>query len=106
MVGPSPFFNNQSPQLGALFVRHALPAIFQTREFVAAGGLVSYGGSLPDVFRIAGTYTARVVKGERPSNLPVQQTNKFETFINLKTAKALGLEVPPSLLARADEVIE
>jgi ABC-type uncharacterized transport system substrate-binding protein len=106
VVGPSPFFNTQSQQLAALMVRHALPAIFQTREFVAAGGLMSYGGSLLDVFRIAGTYTGRILKGDKPANLPVQQVSKFELFLNLNTAKTLGLTVPPMLLARADEVIE
>ena len=82
------------------------PAIFQTREFVAAGGLMSYGGSLLDVFRIAGTYTGRILNGEKPANLPVQQVSKFELFINLNTAKALGLTVPDKLLASADEVID
>jgi putative tryptophan/tyrosine transport system substrate-binding protein len=106
VVGPSPFFNTQGKQLAAHMVRHSLPAIFQTREFAAAGGLVSYGGSLLDGYRIAGTYTGRILKGEKPANLPVQQVSKFELFINLNTAKALGLNVPPTLLGRADEVIE
>jgi putative tryptophan/tyrosine transport system substrate-binding protein len=106
VVGPSPFFNTQGKQLAALMVRHALPAIFQTRDFVTAGGLMSYGGSLLDVFRIAGTYTGRILKGEKPANLPVQQVSKFELFINLHSAKTLGLTVPEKLLASADEVIE
>jgi putative ABC transport system substrate-binding protein len=106
MVGPSPFFNTHSRQISAHVVRHALPAIFQTREFVAAGGLMSYGGSLADVFRVAGTYAGRVLKGEKPANMPVQQVSKFELFINLSSAKALGLTVPDKLLATADEVIE
>jgi putative tryptophan/tyrosine transport system substrate-binding protein len=106
VVGPSPFFNTQGKQLAAHMVRHSLPAIFQTREFAAAGGLVSYGGSLLEAFRIAGAYTGRIINGDKPANLPVQQVSKFELFINLNTAKTLGLTVPDNLLARADEVIE
>jgi putative ABC transport system substrate-binding protein len=106
VVGPSPFFNTQGKQLAAHMVRYSLPAIFQTREFAADGGLVSYGGSLPDAYRIVGAYTGRILKGEKPANLPVQQVSKFELFINLNTAKTLGLTVPNNLLARADEVIE
>jgi putative ABC transport system substrate-binding protein len=106
VVGPSPFFNIHSQQLAGLTVRHALPAIFQTHEFVAAGGLMSYGGNLLDLLRIAGTYTGRILKGEKPANLPVQQVSKFEFFINLNSAKTLGLTVPLPLLGRADEVIE
>jgi putative ABC transport system substrate-binding protein len=106
VIGPSSLFNVQSQQLAALAVHHALPAIFQTREFVAAGGLMSYGGSLVDAARIAGTYTGRILSGEKPADLPVQQVAKVEFIINLKTAKALGITVPLSLLGRADDVIE
>jgi len=100
------FFNSRSRQLGALASRHALPAIYQGREFAAAGGLVSYGGSVADSYRLAGAYTGRILKGEKPADLPVQQSTKVEMIVNLKAAKALGITVSLPLLGRADEVIE
>jgi len=106
VIGSDPFFNTQSEQLAALTLRHAVPAIYQYREFVAAGGLMGYGGSFTDPYHKAGVYTGRVLKGEKPVDLPVQQSTKVELFINLKTAKALGLTVPLTLVGRADEMIE
>jgi putative tryptophan/tyrosine transport system substrate-binding protein len=106
VIGGEPFFNSRSEQLGELTMRHGVPAVYQLRTFAAAGGLASYGASLSDSYRETGVYTGRILKGEKPADLPVQQATKVELIINLKTAKALGITVPLSLLGRADEVIE
>ncbi len=106
VIGTDAFFNGQSKQLAELALRHSVPAIYQYGDFTAAGGLMSYGGSIKDLYRLAGIYTGRILKGEKPSDLPVQQSSKVELIVNLKAAKVLGLTIPPALLARADEVIE
>ncbi|HEX4410255.1 MAG TPA: ABC transporter substrate-binding protein [Xanthobacteraceae bacterium] len=106
IIGPDAYFNTRYDQLAALALRHMVPTIYQYREFTAAGGLLSYGANLAEVFRLSGLYTARILKGEKVADLPVQQATKVELVINLKTAKALSIDVPLSLLGRADEVIE
>jgi putative ABC transport system substrate-binding protein len=106
VIGADAFFNSQPELLAALAIRHRVPAIYEFRQFATAGGLVSYGGSILESYRLAGVYTGKILKGDKPGDLPVQQSTKVELIINLKTAKALGITVPLSLLGRADEVIE
>jgi putative tryptophan/tyrosine transport system substrate-binding protein len=106
VIGADAMFNSRSEQLAMLALRHALPAIYQFREFVSAGGLMSYGSTVVDTYRPLGIYTGRILKGEKPAELAVQQATKLELIINMKTAKALGISVPLPLIGRADEVIE
>jgi len=106
VIGTDTFFTSRSEELAALTVRHRMPAIYQYPEFTAAGGLMSYGGTITESYRLAGIYAGRILKGEKPADLPVQQVTKVELIPNLKAAKALGITFPLALLARADEVIE
>ena len=106
VIMPDVFFNARREQLAALSLRHAVPAIYQHREYVEAGGLIGYGSDETETYRLVGAYTGRILKGEKPADLPVVQSTKVELLLNFKTAKALGLTVPLPLLGRADEVIE
>jgi putative ABC transport system substrate-binding protein len=106
VIANDPFFNSWSERLATLALRHRVPAIYEFRPFVAAGGLMSYGSSITELYYLLGTCTGRILKGEKPAELPVQQATKVELIVNLKAAKALGLTVPTALLVRADEVIE
>ena len=106
VFGTDTFFNSRTEEMAALALRHRLPAIYQYPEFTESGGLMSYGGNVTELYRLAGVYVGRILKGEKPANLPVQQVTKVELILNLKIAKALGLAISPMLLARADDVIE
>jgi putative ABC transport system substrate-binding protein len=106
VIGSDALFTNRAEQLGSLALRHRVPAIYQNPEFTEAGGLMSYSGNVAEGYRLAGVYVGRILKGAKPADLPVQQVTKVELIINLKTAKALGITVPISLLGRADKVIE
>ena len=106
VIGGDPYFTSRSKLLAVLATRYAVPAVFENREFGAAGGVISFGVRISDSYRLAGVYVARILKGEKPADLPVQQGTKIELFMNLKTAKELSLTIPPSIMVRADDVIE
>jgi putative ABC transport system substrate-binding protein len=106
VIGTDPFFTSLSEQLAALAIQHAMPAVYSWREFVAAGGLLSYGAAVTDAYYLAGQYAGRILKGDKPADLPVQQSTKVELYINLRTAKVLGINLSAPLLGRADELIE